>query len=146
MVCALAWEWVVRGGLLVCALAALCSASGALAQITAGADQAGLRAMGEAALKYQLLDPYSAVIEWSPGPFVPVTSITKGGGIFKRTVVSGPALVGCGTVNAKNRMGGYVGRQAFDVAFQDGKVVLAEMDSDGDPYPATAQFCRSLGF
>jgi len=114
---------------------------------TSAPDEAALRTIGEAAIKTQLLDPYSAVIDWYPQPFVAVTGITKGGLIFKRTVVSGDALVGCGTVNAKNRMGGYAGRVAFDVAIQNGQVVLAEMDSSDNDAPAlVARFCQSLGF
>ena len=110
-------------------------------------DESALKALGEAAIKDQLVDPYSAVIDWWPQPFAHVSGITKGGSIFKHTVVAGDALVGCGLVNAKNRMGGYVGRVAFDVAIQNGQVVLAEMDdADADSVPLAANFCHSLGF
>lgn len=109
-------------------------------------DQSALRSLGEVAIKNQLLDPYSAVIGWSPGPLVEVNGVSKGLGIFKRHVVIGSALVGCGTVNAKNRMGGYIGQQWFDVVIQNGAVVQVEIDSPDDPSPLTEQFCRSLGF
>jgi S1-C subfamily serine protease len=109
-------------------------------------DQAADRSLGEVAIKAQLFDPYSAVIEWSPGPFVEVTGVTRGLGLFKRHIVIGSAVVGCGTVNSKNRMGGYVGRQWFDVVIQNGAVVQTEIDDPGDPSPLTEQLCQSLGF
>src|ERR1700761_1518405 len=63
------------------------AASAALCQ--AAPDPGPMRSLGEAAIKNQLLDPYTAVFEWSPGPFVEVNGVTKGGGIFKRHVVVG---------------------------------------------------------
>lgn len=49
-----------------------------------------------AAITKDLLDPYSAVIE-----NVRLVPSAKGSSVI------------CGTINAKNRMGGYVGRQPF---------------------------------
>jgi hypothetical protein len=121
------------------ALALATAATGSVAQ-----DSGALRQLGEAAIRDHLLDPYSAVIEWSPEGFIQVTGITQGKWIFKRPLVTGPALLGCGMVNAKNRMGGYTGRQAFEVAIQTGAVVLVDMDEGGSQdAPLTLQFCEA---
>jgi len=73
----------------------------------------------EIALKRNLFDPSSAQIEWQRG---------FGWGFYK------PLLerrlfgwVACGIMNAKNRMGGYVGGQTFVVVY-DGGVLRAETE------------------
>ena len=68
-----------------------------------------------------LFDPYSAVYSFTRTP-------TKGYG--------GSPIVGarigwivCGTVNAKNRMGGYVGVKPFVVVISNGAVIHREIDT-----------------
>jgi hypothetical protein len=120
--------------------------SSAPAAVPAPSD-AALRAIGEAALKAKLIDPYSAVIEWSPKPFLSIDRLTQGAGIFKHTIASGPMSAGCGAVNAKNRMGGYVGSEPFYVVIKDGSAISVVMDSpDADDLHIAANLCRSMGF
>jgi hypothetical protein len=55
-------------------------------------------------------------------------------------------MFGCGVVNAKNRMAGYVGRVVFDVVIKDGQVVSVTTDESGDPVTPAAQICAKDGF
>lgn len=79
------------------------------------------REMAEAAIKGRLIDPESARIEWlgqyQKGGFKPFLE----GRVF--------GYAGCGTVNARNRMGGYVGRTSFVVVIDNDRVLFAEIDS-----------------
>lgn len=79
------------------------------------------RQIGEAAIIARLIDPESARITWRTG-------IYKGGftPLFAHRV-SGYAA--CGSVNAKNRMGGYTGATTFVVVIDYGRALLAEMDT-----------------
>lgn len=65
----------------------------------------------------QLLDPYSAQYEFSQ----PSKGYTKASPLFGTSQVFGYKV--CGTVNAKNRMGGYVGRVPFFTLFRNGVLV-----------------------
>lgn len=66
-------------------------------------------------MKYKLFDPYSAVFEFPHQPvqawMVPVGNKTYGWAVVCR-------------INAKNRMGGYVGFQEHQFLLRDGQVVL----------------------
>lgn len=77
-----------------------------------------------------LFDPYSAVFTFTRTP-------TRG---YGGNVMDGAKIgwVVCGTVNAKNRMGGYVGAKFFAVVISNGAVVNREI---GTPIAAT---CQSL--
>lgn len=66
-------------------------------------------------VKSDLLDPYSAHVEW-PFEFVPFTEKLP---LSKR--ITGYAT--CGTVNAKNAYGAYTGTKQFRVIVRDGKVI-----------------------
>jgi hypothetical protein len=88
-------------------------------QPTVEPDWSVVRRESEAALKSALFDPGSAQITWTKG---------FGWGFYK------PPLdrhyygwVGCGLINAKNRMGGYVGNTPFVIVY-DGGVKYDEMD------------------
>jgi hypothetical protein len=108
---------------------------------------AAYRSLGEQALKASLIDPYSAVIQWSPEPFEALTMFRAG--LFGKRLTgtpSDPLMFGCGVVNAKNRMGGYVGRAVFDVVIKDGQVVSVTTDEAGDPVTPAAQICAKDGF
>jgi hypothetical protein len=79
------------------------------------------RALAEANIRDRLIDPESARIEWlgqyHKGEFKP----------FLEKRVAG--YIGCGTVNARNRMGGYVGRTNFVVVADFGRILFAEVGS-----------------
>lgn len=79
------------------------------------------RQIAEANILSQLIDPESARITWLGGYYK---------GDFK--VILGPrthGYVSCGMVNAKNRMGGYVGNTTFAVVIDYGRVLFVELDS-----------------
>ena len=78
-----------------------------------GRDQA--IALGEQYIKRDLLDPYSAHIEW-PFTVVPFTEKLP---LSKR--ISGYAT--CVSVNAKNAYGGYTGVKFARIVFRDDKVI-----------------------
>lgn len=82
-----------------------------------GLDWDEYRKLGEAAVLAMLVDPDSAQISWSSG-------YHKGGyKPFLAKRVHG--WVACGTVNARNRMGGYAGRQDFIVVIDKRRVQWA---------------------
>jgi hypothetical protein len=86
------------------------------------AEQRAFREAAEAGLRGRLIDPDSAQFEW---PYKFVWGYWKP---FLSKRVNG--YVTCGTVNARNRMGGYAGRSAFVVVLDERKnVVLANIDS-----------------
>jgi hypothetical protein len=81
------------------------------------------RQLAEADIARRLVDPDSAKItwlgqyrkdEWKP---------------FLQGRVAG--YIACGTVNARNRMGGYAGAVSFVVVIDYGRVLFAELDSRG---------------
>ncbi len=71
------------------------------------------RAIVDKAVTANLFDPYSAHIE----------DVTSGRDLAKPGVVTF-----CGQLNAKNRMGGYVGARPFYGNLRDGKVVFLLVD------------------
>jgi hypothetical protein len=85
--------------------------------------------VGEAFIKRDLADPYSAHIEW-PYTFVPFDEKVP---FFKRTT----GYATCVTVNAKNAYGGYVGEQTYRILIRNGTVIeYAEVSHTklfGDP-------------
>jgi hypothetical protein len=79
------------------------------------------RERGERAIISRLIDPDSAKISWMGGYYQ---------GEYKPFLeprVSG--YIGCGLVNAKNRMGGYTGDRAFVVVIDHDLLRYAEIDS-----------------
>lgn len=72
-------------------------------------------AIGEAYIKQDLLDPYSAHIEW-PFTIVPFSEKLP---LSKR--VTGYAT--CVAVNAKNAYGGYTGVKLARIVYRDNKVI-----------------------
>ena len=68
-----------------------------------------------------LFDPYSAVFNFTRTP-------TKG---YGGSPIAGARIgwIVCGTVNAKNRMGGYVGVKPFVVVISNGAVIHREIDT-----------------
>jgi hypothetical protein len=77
--------------------------------------------IGEQAVIARLIDPESARISWMSG-------YRKGGfkPMFERRV---HGYVACGTVNARNRMGGYAGSTGFIVVVDFDRALHVEMDS-----------------
>lgn len=108
------------------ALAALLTAGTAIAKDNAAPvygpepDWPSFRRIAEAGIISRLIDPESARIDW-------MTGIRKGGfrPFLQRSVYG---YVACGAVNARNRMGGYVGAQTFIVVIDYGLVLHAEID------------------
>lgn len=88
-------------------------------------DWDNLRRNGEAAISARLIDPSSAQFDWPYGFMY---------GTWKAFL--GPKVEGyitCGLVNARNRMGGYVGRTAFVVVLnQAGGVLFSDMGTGKD--------------
>jgi hypothetical protein len=68
-----------------------------------------------------LFDPYSAVYSFTQTPF-------RG---YAGNAVDGAKIgwIVCGTVNAKNRMGGYVGARPFLFVISNGAVIGREIES-----------------
>lgn len=64
-----------------------------------------------------LIDPTAPLYEFS----TPTKGYTKGSPVFGTQQAFGWRV--CGTVNSKNRFGGYVGRAPFFVLFRNGVVV-----------------------
>lgn len=92
------------------------------------------RAATEAAIKSTMFDPDSAQFQWDYG-FT--------GGYWK------PVLQGkkwgwwtCGRVNGRNRLGGYVGFQAFAVVMRNGQIVHYQV-GDGSKYDFTEIQCAN---
>lgn len=97
-------------------------------------DFALFRKNAEAAIKSGLFDPSSAQIEWPYGFTM---------GAWKpllRKRISG--YFTCGRVNAKNRMGGYVGSTAFVVVLDHSGKVLFKDIGDGGPYDFIEGACQ----
>lgn len=82
-------------------------------------DWAVIREQGEGQLKNMLFDPGSAQIQYSSGfqwgYLKPI--------IGRRT----HGWIACGSVNAKNRLGGYVGAEGFYIHVDAGRVVTTGM-------------------
>lgn len=97
-------------------------------------DFSALRSLAEDALRSRLVDPASAQFTF-PNAFAR--------GTWKPLLkprVSG--WITCGTVNAKNRMGGYNGASAFIVVIENGSVEYLDMDSGSDTYRLVASACQ----
>ena len=71
--------------------------------------------IGEAFIKADLLDPYSAAFEW-PNSFVAFDEKVP---LFKRTT----GYATCFTYNAKNSYGGYTGVRTYRIIIRDNKVI-----------------------
>ena len=84
-------------------------------------DWAEYRRLAEAAIAARLIDPESARFTW-------LTGMHKGG---IRAFLSGKVegWAACGTVNARNRLGGYTGATVFMVAIDNGRVLGTAMDT-----------------
>lgn len=81
----------------------------------------------------RLIDPYSARYEHR--------GITQGVLYDIRGDYFG--WVQCGTVNARNRMGAYVGRTTYVVVIVDNRVIFGRMDDPTNDYIASARdACR----
>jgi hypothetical protein len=89
--------------------------------------------IGEAYIKHDLADPYSAHVEW-PYDFVPFTEKIP---LFKRTT----GYVTCGTINAKNQYGGYVGERTFRIIIRDGQVADYVSDTNLNIVPS---MCKEI--
>lgn len=84
-------------------------------------DWQAFRERGERGVFSRLIDPDSAKIMWLGG-------YHKGGfQPFLQRKVEG--YVGCGLVNARNRMGGYTGDRAFVVVIDNDLLLYSEIDS-----------------
>jgi membrane-associated protease RseP (regulator of RpoE activity) len=84
-------------------------------------DWSRFRAIAEAGLASRLIDPESARITW-------LGAAWKGG---YKPLLAAPVqgYVACGTVNARNRMGGYVGAKTFIVVVDYERVLYADIDT-----------------
>jgi membrane-associated protease RseP (regulator of RpoE activity) len=114
------------------------------AALVAGADaDATLQNLAENAIRAQLVDPDSARFKWAPQGWSTITDLHHG--IFGKTI-KGPMLLRCGLVNSRNRMGGFAGYAAFDVAIKDGVAVSVDIDESTGYLHLTSDFCRKTGF
>jgi hypothetical protein len=112
----------------ICLLLAGCATAPSADEIVAATsqpapDRAAGTAMIEQAVRETLKDPDSAKFEWPHG-FV--------SGWYQQPF--GKKYVGwitCGTVNAKNSYGGYVGKQAVIGVINGGAVIGTDLDSPG---------------
>lgn len=110
------------------AAAAFCMSIAIPASAQADADHAygpvpewtSFREIAEKAISARLVDPESARITWLSG-------FRKGGfkPLLERRVFG---YVACGEVNARNRMGGYVGATTFIAVVDNGRAVFADAD------------------
>jgi hypothetical protein len=102
-------------------------------------DSAQWIALVEEAVKATLKDPYSAHFTW-PNGFVQ--------GWYKRPFGrKKEGWITCGTVNAKNSYGGYVGSTAVIGVINGGVVIETNMDDVSAPYGRTevADVCKKIG-
>lgn len=83
-------------------------------------DWRAVRAKGEQLLKGALFDPGSAQITWTEGFRWGYVKPIIGSRVY--------AWVGCGTINAKNRIGGYVGAKMFYVMVTAEGTIRAESE------------------
>ncbi len=97
-----------------------------------------MRLAAESAVRSRLIDPSSAEFsflggfiagEWKP---------------FLARRVSGN--IACGTVNARNRMGGYVGATAFVVVLNNETPIFVDMDSNRPSLTLVAGGCLKASF
>ena len=79
------------------------------------------RQMAEAHIRAQLIDPDSARINWLGSYYRGEFKIMLGGRTY--------GYVACGTVNSKNRMGGYAGSTPFVVVIDYGRVLLSRIEN-----------------
>lgn len=77
--------------------------------------------LGEQAIRARLIDPDSARIEWPNGYHA--AGFQPG---FRRRI---PGYATCGTVNSRNRMGGYTGAATFVVVIDQDRVLYSEVGS-----------------
>lgn len=117
------------------ALAALLASGGAMAKkpeqphvYGPAPDWKSFRERGERAIISRLIDPDSAKIQWLGG-------YHQGGyqPVLERKV---HGYVGCGLVNARNRMGGYTGDRAFVVVIDHDLVLRADIDDRPNSFVA----------
>ncbi|KQS03554.1 hypothetical protein ASG11_04205 [Sphingomonas sp. Leaf357] len=88
------------------------------------------RAIAEAGIRDRMIDPESARITWMGGYFKgdhkPPLSPRYSG------------YVACGSVNAKNRMGGYTGASSFIVVIDYDRVLLLDIERTGRGFAGAA--------
>jgi hypothetical protein len=100
------------------------------------ADNHRLRLEAEAEIRSMLIDPGSAQFEWPYGLAY---------GSWRPTIYPHQTgFLACGTVNSKNRYGGYIGAKWFSVILRDDKAVLAHIDQIGG-YAQSEHYCPHLG-
>lgn len=115
--------------LMIAPLALLAASTVAVAKETPSAHLYGpqpsweqFRAIGEAGIRERMLDPDSARISWVSGFFK---------GEYKPLLEARVyGYVACGTVNARNRLGGYAGTASFVVVIDYDRVLLADIDKE----------------
>lgn len=96
-----------------------------------------MREIAEGHIRSLLIDPNSAEFSWPHG----FTNSSWKPLLRKRV----EGFVTCGFVNAKNRMGGYVGKNAFVIVMNDYRVDFAQL-GDGGSYDLVAGSCaKSAG-
>lgn len=100
----------------------------------AGPDWGAMRSLAERAVRARLVDPESAKFEWPYG-------FRQGNwkAILQKRV---EGWVTCGTVNARNRMGGFAGSSAFVVVIDNNAVQLVDMDSSNDKFGFVSIACN----
>lgn len=93
-------------------------------------------AQAEARMRSGLKDPESAKFEWPNGFIAGAHQPLGAMPIY--------GWITCGTVNARNSYGGYVGAQALLLVVQNGQIVFSDMDNGGRDVD-NAAYCRLYG-
>jgi len=108
---------LIAGLLLVTSSTALAADKAPMPEPTEHPNWAEVREQGEESLRESLVDPESARFRWTKGFYW--TSYKNGAtGMFGKTRWG---WIACGTLNAKNRMGGYAGpEQVVMLVLPDG--------------------------
>lgn len=101
--------------------------------LPSAAEYIAMRAEAERYLTRNFFDPQSAVFEWPTGFLY-----GKWKPLLRRSVTG---YISCGWVNAKNRMGGYVGRRAFVVVMDGQRIIFS--DIDGAELDVVGRTCKA---
>lgn len=128
-------KWLGFVGLLAISTSAHAAKEPPPLEPTTPPDWSVVRQQVETRLLSQLVDPGSAKIAWPYG--------FRWGGYKPMLQKRVHGYVTCGTVNSKNRMGGYVGASPFVVVYLDGAIRYFEIESATNKYNILASQCSS---
>jgi type IV secretory pathway protease TraF len=102
--------------------------------------EAHYRTLAETTIADVLTDPDSAKFKWNAKSSVALTEYRV---MRFAPAIKGNLVIICGRVNAKNKMGGYVGYTWFDVVLRDGVPVSHRIDDPDDN--SVSETCVHVG-